>query len=138
MKVSAVAMPVVVPPNVKEVAVRTLPVAVEAAMVAAGMSSGPVAATTSTAIVREARFAAWFTPEGDESPVSALRVHAFTLVAAALMVITTFAVAVPPLAKALVPAVLASVQPACLAHAGEAAPEKLGSTRVILSLMAMS
>jgi hypothetical protein len=74
---------------------------------------------------------------GAESPESHLREHAFVLVAAPLTVIAMVVVAVPLLVKALVPALLVSVQPVCLAHAGDAEPVKLGSTRVITSLTAM-
>jgi hypothetical protein len=137
MKVSAVAMPVVVPLNVKEVAVRTLPVAVEAMMEAAAMSSGPVAALTVTATVRELRAWAWLTPEGDESPVAQARVHVLVPVAAPFTVITTFAAAVPPPEKLLSPAVVVA-QPDVFAHSGDAEPVVLGITRVIWSPRPMS
>jgi hypothetical protein len=75
MKVSAVAMPVVVPPNVKEVAVSTFPTAGELGINVAGVETVEVA-TKVTAAVRVAKFAIWFAPAGVESPVSHLRAQA--------------------------------------------------------------
>jgi hypothetical protein len=118
--------------NVVEVSAVVAVMAVDVVMVAA-------AAFALAAYVNAAVLAAWLavrTTFGAESPVSHLSPQELVLEAAPLTVITMVVVAVPLLVKALVPALLVSVQPVCLAHAGDAAPVKLGSTSVIVSLTA--
>jgi hypothetical protein len=134
MKVSAVAMPVVVPPNVKEVAVSTFPTAGELGINVAGVETVEVA-TKVTAAVRVAKFAIWFAPAGVESPESHLRAQAvfFARSAPPDIVITTDAVAVPLFVMVLVPATLVA-QLASIAQAWVPEPVKLGRTSVILSV----
>jgi hypothetical protein len=135
MKVSAVALPVMGALNVKEVAVITFPTAVEASIVAAAMLSGPVAALTVTAAVREGKFAIWFLPAGVERPASVTRVQVAVPVGLALTVMVNVAVAWPELVRAAVPAVPALPQVSCssLTAISVVLPLTLGSTRTILS-----